>query len=81
MGICSVWLDKYEFDEQVLIALFDYCFNKAALHKNYVQAVAEAWGLNKIKNLNDWNKGYDEGFDFWLKGDELRKNRNSIKFR
>lgn len=30
--------------------------------------------LNKIKNLNDWNKGYDEGFDFWLKGDELRKN-------
>lgn len=30
--------------------------------------------LNKIKNLNDWNKGYDEGFDSWLKGDELRKN-------
>ncbi len=30
--------------------------------------------LNKIKNLNDWNKWYDEGFDFWLKGDELRKN-------
>ena len=30
--------------------------------------------LNKIKNLNDWNKGYDKGFDFWLKGDELRKN-------
>ena len=56
----DIWLDKYEFDDQVLIALFDYCFNKAALHKNYVQAVAEAWGLNKIKNLGDLENYYTE---------------------
>lgn len=56
----DIWLSKYEFDDQVLIALFDYCFNKAALHKNYVQAVAEAWGLNKIKNLGDLENYYVE---------------------
>ena len=56
----DVWITKYQFDDQVLIALFDYCFNKAALHKNYVQAVAEAWGLNKIKNLGDLENYYVE---------------------
>lgn len=56
----DIWLTKYEFDDQVMIALFDYCFNKSALHKNYVQAVAEAWGLNKIKNLSDLENYYTE---------------------
>lgn len=56
----DVWLSKFEFEDQVLIALFDYCFNKAALHKNYVQAVAEAWGMNKIKNLGDLENYYVE---------------------
>lgn len=54
----DTWLDKYGFDEQVMINLFDYCYNKSALHKNYVQAVAEAWGLNKIKNLDDLENYY-----------------------
>lgn len=49
----DTWLDKYEFEDAVMIALFEYCFSKAALHKNYVQAVAEAWNLNKIKTLAD----------------------------
>ena len=38
----DLWFRKYNFDEQVMIALFDYCYNRSALHKNYVQAVAEA---------------------------------------
>lgn len=54
----DIWIEKYEFDEQVMISLFDYCFNKSALHKNYVQTVAEAWGLNKIKNLDDLDNYY-----------------------
>lgn len=56
----DTWLRKYEFDDQVLIALFDYCYSKSALHKNYVQAVAEAWGTNKIKDLNDLDNYYTE---------------------
>ena len=44
---------KYGFDEQVMIALFDYCYNRSAMHRNYVQTVAEAWGNNKIKTWTD----------------------------
>ncbi len=49
----DLWFKKYEFDEQVMIALFDYCYNKSALHKNYVKTVAEAWSLNQIKTWSD----------------------------
>ena len=38
-------------------ALFDYCFNRSALHKKYVQTVAEAWSHNKIKTYNDLEDG------------------------
>ena len=49
----DLWFKKYEFDEQVMVALFDYCFNKSALHKNYIQTVAEAWSNSNIKSYND----------------------------
>lgn len=58
----DLWFRKYNFDEQVMIALFDYCFNRSALHKNYVQAVAEAWGSNKIHTWNDLD-AYDQKQD------------------
>ena len=56
----DLWFTKYNFDEQVMIALFDYCFNRSALHKNYVQTVAEAWGNNKIKTWNDLDFYYQK---------------------
>ena len=56
----DTWMDKYGFDEQVMINLFDYCYSKSALHKNYVQVVAESWGLNKVKTLDDLEKYYRE---------------------
>ena len=49
----DLWFKKYEFDEQVMVQLFNYCFNKSALHKNYIQTVAEAWASNNIKTYND----------------------------
>lgn len=49
----DLWFKKYGFDEQVMVALFDYCFSKSALHKNYVQTVADAWSKNSIKTYND----------------------------
>ena len=55
----DLWFRKYNFDEQVMITLFDYCYNRSALHKNYVQAVAEAWGANKIHTWNDLD-AYDQ---------------------
>lgn len=56
----DLWFRKYNFDEQVMIALFDYCFNRSALHKNYVQTVAEAWGLNKIQTWSDLDLYYQK---------------------
>ncbi len=49
----DLWFKKYEFDEQVMISLFDYCFNKSALHKNYVKTVAEAWNKSNVKTYED----------------------------
>lgn len=54
----DTWMNKFGFDEQVIINLFDYCYSKSALHRNYVQVVAESWGLNKIKNLDDLENYY-----------------------
>ncbi len=49
----DLWFKKYNFDEEVMIALFRYCFNRSALHRNYIQTVAEAWHQNNIKTFND----------------------------
>lgn len=56
----DLWFTKYNFDEQVMIALFEYCFSRSALHKNYVQKVAEAWGNNKIQTWNDLDLYYQK---------------------
>lgn len=56
----DLWFKSYNFDEQVMIALFDYCFNRSALHKNYVQKVAEAWGISKIHTWNDLDIYYQK---------------------
>ena len=56
----DLWFTKYNFDDQVMIALFDYCFNRSALHRKYVQTVAEAWGNNNIQTWNDLDLYYQK---------------------
>ncbi len=56
----ELWFKKYGFDDQVMITLFDYCFNKSALHKNYVQVVADAWAKNNIKTYDDLENYYEK---------------------
>lgn len=56
----DLWFTKYEFDEQVMIALFDYCYKRSALHRNYIQTVAEAWSTNKIRTWNDLDQYYEK---------------------
>lgn len=29
--------------------------------------------LNSIRNLDDWSKGFDDGYQYWEQGDKLRK--------
>lgn len=56
----DLWFKKYGFDEQVMIALFNTCFNNSALHKNYVAAVADNWSKNNIKTYEDLEVYYQK---------------------
>lgn len=71
-GDIDLWFKKYGFNEEVMIALFRYCFNKSALHRNYVSTVAEAWNKNKIKTFNDLDLHFQ-------KEEKLKSISNSIK--
>lgn len=66
----DLWFKKYNFDEEVMIALFQYCFDKSALHKNYVKAVADAWYSNNIKTFSDLEE-YDDNNE---KINKIKKN-------
>ena len=66
----DLWFRKYNFDEDVMLALFRYCFEKSALHKNYVAAVAEAWHASNIKTFNE----LDEYFESQEKLNKIKKN-------
>lgn len=56
----DLWFKKYEFDEQVMIALFDHCYLRGALSRKYVQVVAESWASNKIKTWNDLDQYFEK---------------------
>ena len=56
----ELWFKKFNFDEEVMIALFGCCFDKSALNYKYVQAVAETWSKNNIKTFNDLDKYYEK---------------------
>ena len=49
----ELWFKKYSFDGDVMRALFQYCFDRSALHRNYISVVADAWSKNNIKTYND----------------------------
>ena len=63
------WFNKYGFDEQVMLALFNYAYEKRALHRNYLQATADAWSKNQIKTFND--------LDTYFAQQEKRNKTNS----
>ena len=67
----ELWFKKYNFDDEVMIALFEYCFDKSALHRNYMQAVADAWSKNNIRTFNDLDQYYE-------KQEKLNKVANNI---
>jgi DnaD/phage-associated family protein len=47
---------KYQFEEQVMVMLFEHCKKNSSssfLNKNYVEAVAAAWNNSGIKTYSD----------------------------
>ena len=71
-GDIDLWFKKYDFDEEVMIALFRYCFNKSALHRSYISTVAEAWHKNNIKTFADLDSYYQ-------KEEKIKGLENDIK--
>lgn len=63
----DLWFTKYGFDDQVMVALFNYAFDKRALHRNYIQATANAWSKNQIRTFDDLDAYF-----------EKQEKRNSI---
>lgn len=49
---------KYQFDENVMISLFQYCLDRGALHRKYLFTVAEGWASNNIKTIIDLENYY-----------------------
>ncbi|MBQ9298165.1 MAG: DnaD domain protein [Clostridia bacterium] len=56
----TLWFEKYKFDEQVMLALFKYCFDHSALHRNYIKVVANAWHQANIKTFSDLDLYYQK---------------------
>lgn len=67
----ELWFKKYSFDGDVMRALFQYCFDRSALHRNYIQVVADAWSKNNIKTYNDLE-------NYFQKQEKLSKFKKSI---
>ena len=68
----ELWYKKYGFDDGVMMALFTYCYDKSALHKNYVSAVADSWSKNNIKTYNDLD-------NYYVKKEKISSLASSIK--
>ena len=56
----DLWFRKYEFDDDVMYSLFNYCYNQGALHKNYIQVVADSWHKSHIKTFEDLDVYYNK---------------------
>ncbi|MBP3284758.1 MAG: DnaD domain protein [Clostridia bacterium] len=52
--------DKFGFEDDVVYSLFNYCYDKHALHRNYLFTVAEAWFNEKIKTTCDLDLYYQK---------------------
>lgn len=68
----STLFEKYMFDEDVMIALFQYCQERNALRKNYVFKVAETWYKGKVKTFEQLENYLEEQ-------DKVNKIKSKIK--
>lgn len=51
-----LWFEKYKFTDDVMVTLFQYCYDRKALHKNYVVAVANSWHKSGVREHSDLMK-------------------------
>ena len=49
----DAWFDKYKFEEDVMYALFQHCYDYKGLSPNYIEKVADSWHSKNIINNFD----------------------------
>ncbi|HEY9060019.1 MAG TPA: DnaD domain protein [Pseudobacteroides sp.] len=49
----DAWFDKYNFEDDVMFALFQYCYEHNGLTKNYIVKVADSWKSKNVRNSID----------------------------
>jgi len=49
----DAWFDRYQFDEDVMYALFQHCYEHNGLHTNYIEKVAESWYNRNIREFSE----------------------------
>jgi DnaD/phage-associated family protein len=54
------WFNKYQFEEDVMFALFRHCYDHKALTKAYIIKVADNWLSKSIKNGLDLDRYFYE---------------------
>lgn len=52
----DAWFDKYQFEEDVMYALFQHCYDHKGLARQYITKVADNWHSKNIKNQFDLDK-------------------------
>jgi DnaD/phage-associated family protein len=50
------WFDKYQFEEDVMYALFKYCYDRKAFSRQYITKVADNWHSKNIRNTFDLDR-------------------------
>jgi DnaD/phage-associated family protein len=56
----DAWFDRFKFDEDVMYALFQSCYDQNGLARNYILKVAENWHSKNIKNSFDLDNYSEE---------------------
>ena len=80
----DAWFDRYKFDEDVMLSLFQYCFDQKGLVKPYIEKVAENWKNRNIRNsfdLDNYSIEYKKFKD--VRGKIVKKlklNRNLTEY-
>lgn len=77
-GHIDLFFKKYCFDEQVMLALFNYCYQHSGLNPGYVQTVAEAWANNKVITFSDLERYY-QNREIAMKNEKVIKSKLGLR--
>ncbi len=56
----DAWFDKYQFEEDVMYALFQHCYDYKGLSKSYITKVADNWHSKNIRNSIELDRYFME---------------------